>query len=221
MRPESYSTPGGIAVTRTISKVPYARGLHALAAQARHAARHLSLLRLRISGALFALGFRRASRRRSRSSRRTRDRLRPLNQRGEMLNRILEPLLARHPHWENFAVENGALHGTLKPLPELFPGRRAQQAALRVFDPARAARRVSPSAGVAPRAGGRVRLRSAVPVRSDRAEASARRRQGPAPVPVRRHLFHGSQEGTDRALPVRFRARRSRPRAACRAPPSA
>ena len=30
MRPESYPTPGGISVTRTISKVPYARGLHAL-----------------------------------------------------------------------------------------------------------------------------------------------------------------------------------------------
>ena len=30
MRPESYSTPGGISVTRTISKVPYGRGLRGL-----------------------------------------------------------------------------------------------------------------------------------------------------------------------------------------------
>jgi anthranilate synthase len=30
MRPESYSTPGGIVVTRTISKVPYSRGLRDL-----------------------------------------------------------------------------------------------------------------------------------------------------------------------------------------------
>ena len=30
MRPESYSSPSGIEVTRTVSKLPYARGLNAL-----------------------------------------------------------------------------------------------------------------------------------------------------------------------------------------------
>ena len=43
-----------------------------------------------------------------------------LNQRGEMLNRIFEPLLAAHPHWASFGLEGGALVGKLKPLPELF-----------------------------------------------------------------------------------------------------
>ena len=179
------------------------------AAQAGHAARHLSFLRLRISGALFALGFRAPSRRRSRSSPRdARCTCRPLNERGEILNRILEPLLAPHPHWENFALEDGALHGTLKPLPALFPEeeRSKQPSAFSILrallDEFRHPHRV------ATRAGRRVRLRSAVSVRSHRAEAAAPRRQGSAPLSLRRHLFHGSQEGADRALPVRFRARR-------------
>ena len=46
---------------------------------------------------------------------------RPLNERGKALNRILHPLLAAHPHWEYFAIEDGALRGTLQPLPALFP----------------------------------------------------------------------------------------------------
>jgi anthranilate synthase len=46
---------------------------------------------------------------------------RPLNDRGKTLNRILEPLLAPHPHWENFSSIDGELHGKLKPLPALFP----------------------------------------------------------------------------------------------------
>jgi anthranilate synthase len=46
---------------------------------------------------------------------------RPLNLRGEMLNRMLEPLLAEHPHWEEFGPRGGALVGVLKPLPALFP----------------------------------------------------------------------------------------------------
>ena len=88
-------------------------------------------------------------------------------------------------------------------------GRRAQQAAVGVFDPARADRGIPRRGGFAAGAGRRVRLRPAVPVRADRNEAAARRPQRPAPVPLRRHLVHGSQEGADRALPVRFRARRA------------
>src|SRR5712692_1819112 len=45
---------------------------------------------------------------------------RPLNPRGEALTRILEPLLAPHPHWENFSNQSGSVQGTLKPLPALF-----------------------------------------------------------------------------------------------------
>jgi anthranilate synthase len=47
--------------------------------------------------------------------------LRPLNQRGEMLNRILLPVLEDHPHWEDFGLQGGTLIGRLKPLPALFP----------------------------------------------------------------------------------------------------
>lgn len=46
---------------------------------------------------------------------------RPLNERGRVLNRILQPLLAPHPHWESFALEDGVLRGRLQPLPALFP----------------------------------------------------------------------------------------------------
>jgi anthranilate synthase len=46
---------------------------------------------------------------------------RPLNLRGEMLNRMLLAVLGGHPHWESLALDAGALHGRLKPLPALFP----------------------------------------------------------------------------------------------------
>src|SRR3984893_14481830 len=46
---------------------------------------------------------------------------RPLNQRGEALNRILRPLLEPHSQWEEFELRGAALHGRLKPLPALFP----------------------------------------------------------------------------------------------------
>lgn len=121
MRSETYSTPHGIAVTRSISKVPYARGLKDLL-------RQLDTRR----GAYFSSGYEYPERY-SRwdfaaiapllemvSAGRDVE-LRPLNARGEVLNRIFEPLLADHPHWEHFALENGALVGTLKPLPALFP----------------------------------------------------------------------------------------------------
>src|SRR5215475_4933044 len=45
----------------------------------------------------------------------------PLNTRGEVLNRLLEPVLAPHAHWDEFRNESGTLRGTLKPLPGLFP----------------------------------------------------------------------------------------------------
>src|SRR5581483_5148930 len=44
-----------------------------------------------------------------------------LNQRGEVLNKILFPLLEAHPHWVEFGWRDSALHGRLKPLPALFP----------------------------------------------------------------------------------------------------
>ena len=121
MRSETYSTPHGIAVTRSISKVPYARGLKDLL-------RKLDTQR----GVYFSSGYEYPERYSRWDFGATaplleivssgRDvLLRPLNSRGEVLNRIFEPLLSGHPHWEHFALENGALHGLLKPLPTLFP----------------------------------------------------------------------------------------------------
>jgi anthranilate synthase len=120
MRPESYTTPGGIAVTRTVSKIAYSRGLAGLLGKLdtqrgvylssgyeypeRYSRWDIAALAPPIE--IVAAG---------------RDIVfRPLNRRGEVLNRILEPLLAPHPHWESFALEGESLHGTLKPLPELF-----------------------------------------------------------------------------------------------------
>jgi anthranilate synthase len=121
MRPESYSTPSGIAVTRTISNVTYNRGLRGLL-------KKLDTQR----GIYLSSGYEFPGR----YSRwdvaavappveiiaQGRDiTIRPLNARGEALNKILEPALASHPHWESFSNEGGTLHGKLKPLPSLFP----------------------------------------------------------------------------------------------------
>ena len=46
---------------------------------------------------------------------------RPLNSRGEVLARILHPVLEQHAHWEDFGFRDSGLHGRLKPLPRLFP----------------------------------------------------------------------------------------------------
>ncbi len=121
MHPENYLTPGGISVTRTISKVPYSRDLRALL-------RKLDTQR----GLYLSSGYEYPGR----YSRwdiaavappleivaTGRDiTFRPLNPRGQVLTRILEPLLAAHPHWENFSNQDGLLQGRLKPLPALFP----------------------------------------------------------------------------------------------------
>jgi anthranilate synthase len=46
---------------------------------------------------------------------------RPLNQRGRLIAGLLTPILAEHPHWEEFASSDGVIHGRLKALPKLFP----------------------------------------------------------------------------------------------------
>src|SRR5580658_3952199 len=46
---------------------------------------------------------------------------RPLNERCVAINRMLFTVLREHPHWDDFHEENGALHGTFKPMPKLFP----------------------------------------------------------------------------------------------------
>ena len=121
MRPETYLTASGVAVTRTVSQAPYARGLKALMKKL-DTGRGIYLS----SGYEFP----------GRYSRwdigavappieivaQGRDiAIRPLSERGRILNRILEPALAAHPHWERFSNHDGALEGYLRPLPDLFP----------------------------------------------------------------------------------------------------
>src|SRR6266853_1364873 len=121
MRPESYSTPSGIAVTRTISNVAYSRGLQGLL-------KKLDTQR----GIYLSSGYEFPGR----YSRwdvgavappleiiaQGRDvTIRPLSERGQILNRILEPVFEKHPHWERFANEGWIFQGKLRPLPELFP----------------------------------------------------------------------------------------------------
>jgi anthranilate synthase len=121
MRPESYLTPGGISVSRTIAKISYARGLSGLL-------RKLDTQR----GLYLSSGYEYPERYSRWDIAAVAPPLeivaagreivcRPLNERGKTLNRILEPLLAPHPHWDKFSFEDGTLKGTLKPLPALFP----------------------------------------------------------------------------------------------------
>lgn len=120
MSPKNYTTPSGIVVSRTISNVAFRRGLHGLL-------KKLDTQR----GIYLSSGYEFPGR----YSRwdiaavappleiiaKGRDvSIRSLNSRGEAIVRMLEPVLAPHPHWESFANENAALIGRLKPLPPLF-----------------------------------------------------------------------------------------------------
>ncbi len=121
MRQLRYITPNGIAVTRTLSRAPYRKGL-------RHLLRDLDTSR----GFYLSSGYEYPGRYSRWDIASVRPLLevvafgremefRPLNQRGELLNRMLLPVLAGHPHWETLEEQNGALKGRLRPLPELFP----------------------------------------------------------------------------------------------------
>src|SRR5262249_3461708 len=122
MREYRYTTPHGIAVTRTVSKVSYRKGLrHVLRDLDRHRGIYLSsgyeypgrYSRWDIASTCPPLEIVAYDRRVE---------FRALNSRGEMLLRMLFPLLAEHQSWERFGPEgNGILAGCLKPLPPLFP----------------------------------------------------------------------------------------------------
>lgn len=45
----------------------------------------------------------------------------PLNRRGEALVTMLTPVLGGHPHWEEFSAREGRLVGRLRPLEGIFP----------------------------------------------------------------------------------------------------
>jgi anthranilate synthase len=117
----SYTTPGGISVTRLTSAVPFKKGLgHLLNKLDRYRGIYLSsgyeyperYSRWDVAAIcppieIVATG---------------RDIVfNPLNARGEALNGMLFRILEKHPHWEQFGFEGAALRGHLKPLPALFP----------------------------------------------------------------------------------------------------
>src|SRR5436305_13409196 len=116
-----YVTPSGIDITRTASKVSYKRGLKPLL-------RKLDTQR----GIYLSSGYEYPER----YSRwdiasicppieliawQREMAIRALNARGEILCKILLPLLENHPHWDSFGPEGSGLRGRLKPLPKLFP----------------------------------------------------------------------------------------------------
>ena len=118
----SYTTPHGIEVSCTIAEVNFRRGLWRLL-------RDLD----RFRGAYLSSGYEypgRYSRWDIASARPPleivargrRVEFRPLNERGRRIAEMLCPVLAGHPHWEEFGTESGGiLAGRLKPMPERFP----------------------------------------------------------------------------------------------------
>jgi anthranilate synthase len=115
-----YSTRSGIVVTRNTSRAPYRRALYDLLRELdRHRGCYLSsgyeypgrYSRWDIASVCPALEL----------VAQGRDVwLRALNERGARLNAMLYPVLAPHPHWDDFRSEGKDLAGRLKPLPRLF-----------------------------------------------------------------------------------------------------
>jgi len=121
MRQLQYTTRSGISVVRNASKLPFRRGLVRLLRELdTHRGIYLSsgyeypgrYSRWDIASVCPPLEIVAHGRRVE---------FRPLNTRGEIINRILYPVLAAHEHWESFGpVEGATLAGVLKPLPALF-----------------------------------------------------------------------------------------------------
>jgi anthranilate synthase len=121
MRDYRYTTPHGIQVTRIASKANFRKGLtHLLRDLDRHRGIYLSsgyefpgrYSRWDIASTCPPLEIIAYDRRME---------FRPLNQRGRKIAEIFQPILAAHPHWEEFGYEGEILAGRLKPLPALFP----------------------------------------------------------------------------------------------------
>lgn len=121
MRTLRYETKSGIAVSRTLSKAPYRRGLQPLL-------RKLD----RFRGFYLSSGYEYPGRY-SRwdiaaitppveiiSSGRKVD-FNPLNKRGEMLCQMLGRILGAKEFWQDFQASSAGIHATLKPLPDFFP----------------------------------------------------------------------------------------------------
>jgi len=120
MRQISYTTPHGIVVTRTVSRLPFRKGLeHLLYQLDEYRGFYLSsgyeypgrysrwdIASVRPPLEILAWG--------------RRVQFRPLNQRGRRLVEMLHRVLAGHPHWDELELAEEGLVGRLKPLPPLF-----------------------------------------------------------------------------------------------------
>jgi anthranilate synthase len=120
MREYRYTTPHGIQVTRTVSKTNFRKGLtHLLSDLDQHRGIYLSsgyeypgrYSRWDIASTCPPLEIISYDRRFE---------FRPLNARGREILRLFHPLLAQHPHWDEFGYEGEMLAGKLKPLAHLF-----------------------------------------------------------------------------------------------------
>jgi anthranilate synthase len=121
MPQDRFETRSGISVLRTVSTVAYEQGLEHLLAQLdsrrgiylssgyEYPGRYSRYDIASVSPPLEIVAFERSVE------------FRPLNLRGEILNRLLAPVLENHPHWESFDASGSHLRGILKPLPALFP----------------------------------------------------------------------------------------------------
>jgi len=121
MRDHRYTTIHGIQVTRTVAKANFRKGLaHLLRDLDRHRGIYLSsgyeypgrYSRWDIASTCPPLEIVSYDRRME---------FRPLNDRGRRIAEIFRPILAGHPHWEEFGFKGEMLAGRLKPLPALFP----------------------------------------------------------------------------------------------------
>lgn len=115
-----YLTRSGIAVTRSVSKVPFRRGLQSVLQSLDHE-----------RGIYLSSGYEypgRYSRWDIASCRPPLEivsygrkvEFRPLNGRGEVLSQLLRPVIEGHPHWDEFESDSRGMRGTLKPQPERF-----------------------------------------------------------------------------------------------------
>jgi anthranilate synthase len=121
MREVNYRTPGGIDVRRTQTVLPFSKGLDRFLRQLdqyrgiylssgyEYPGRYSRWDIVSVKPPLELIGFQRDVT------------FRPLNERGVAINRMLEPVLAGHPHWDDFQNDNGILRGKLKPMPGFFP----------------------------------------------------------------------------------------------------
>jgi anthranilate synthase len=121
MREVNYRTPGGIAVRRTQTVLPFSKGLDRylrqldqyrgiyLSSGYEYPGRYSRWDIVSVKPPLELIGFQRDVT------------FLPLNDRGVAINRMLAPVLAGHPHWDDFQDDNGTLRGRLKPMPSFFP----------------------------------------------------------------------------------------------------